>query len=682
MDVTCDRCSTEYEFEEALVSPRGTTVKCTQCGHLFKVYRPERPLNAQLLAKHWTIRRGDGTTEQLSSLGELTRMIAEGTFARDDEVSRTSKAWRRLGDVEELEAFFAEADRRDPSRARPSGAGPQPAAAKVEAPDRSPQRQSDPAPPAANSGSPAAVGPSQRAPSSRSNPALRVPAPAAPALRTDRVSPQPRQAGEPITDEDEIATEQRSLPGRSAPEAPGAAPAWSEVNRTPPLPPMAAKSDGSASALQFTDLSERGPGFESNPRQALSRWLIAAGLATAAIAGWLFWPARPAGESAPAARPPAEDPSVQFLTRADANVASHRSEHFESAITDYIKALAFHENDPHVLSLLSRVYAIWAQELRFAAQSDRPDADKGKNAPALKDDQFQNHAEKAKYYAETAARRNPGNSEAEVALSDALRLTGNLVAARSELDRALSTEHNPSAEMLRVAALPAIDEASGDARVGLQLASQAAAKEPDLIRTQLLLARCLARDGDIKGARYHLGLVTMRDRDLPAAVAVEQLIARLSVPGSAREDEAAEAPSRALTDAATPQFDNLSHEGYISRGQTLLEAGQVAGAKRLFEQALFIRPNSTQAHAGLGYVALEKGRPQLAVEHFLAATRAGNDEALIGLGDAYRRLQRPRDALRAYQNYLNRNPNGKQVSIARAQVERLGEEVGPGKKAP
>ena len=46
MDVTCDRCGTEYEFEEPLVSTRGTTVKCTDCGHLFKVYRPQAPADA------------------------------------------------------------------------------------------------------------------------------------------------------------------------------------------------------------------------------------------------------------------------------------------------------------------------------------------------------------------------------------------------------------------------------------------------------------------------------------------------------------------------------------------------------------------------------------------------------------------------------------------------------------
>jgi regulator of sirC expression with transglutaminase-like and TPR domain len=81
-------------------------------------------------------------------------------------------------------------------------------------------------------------------------------------------------------------------------------------------------------------------------------------------------------------------------------------------------------------------------------------------------------------------------------------------------------------------------------------------------------------------------------------------------------------------------------------------------------------------------VALEKGRPQLAAEHFVAATRVGNDDALIGLGDAYRRMSRSRDALRAYQNYLTRNPNGRYASIAQAQVERLSEESGRPKKAP
>src|SRR2546422_756490 len=39
MDVRCERCNTEYEFDEAKVTEAGVTVKCANCGNLFKVRR-------------------------------------------------------------------------------------------------------------------------------------------------------------------------------------------------------------------------------------------------------------------------------------------------------------------------------------------------------------------------------------------------------------------------------------------------------------------------------------------------------------------------------------------------------------------------------------------------------------------------------------------------------------------
>jgi predicted Zn finger-like uncharacterized protein len=687
MDVTCDRCSTEYEFEETLVSPRGTTVKCTQCGHLFKVYRPETSLNPQLLGSHWTVRRVDGSSHQLSTLNDLTRLISEGTFSRDDEVSRTGKAWRRLGDVEELETFFAEADRRGPSRIRKSTQGPV-LGLSVQTPpsvERSTPRPSDGVPSAPARSSPFASPRPSELHDSRRPVAVLTPAPSS------------GSAAEAVTarggdDEDEPATDQRPLPARAA----SAMPALASLGSAPPAPPMptdaesgpgqpaplpAAASGRPSRPIAFPDLDDR-DGLDPAPRSSLWLWLFAVLSTGLAVSTWLLWPM----PSSQVKRVTSEDPSGQFLARADAAFATHRIEHFEHAITDYIKTLAFHESDAHVLSSLSRVYAVWAQEILYSMQADEREPDKTKNA--TRPDWIANstHVEKlseqAKLYAETAARKNPGNTEGEVALSDALRLTGNLVSARSELDRARASERDPSAETLRVAALLSIDEAGGDARAGLALAAQAVAKDPELVRTQVLLARCLVGDGDVQGARYHLHLVTTRDRGHPSALAVEKLIDWLADPNQTREGTAADAASKSAGDAAVPQFESLSHEGYISRGQAFLEAGQVTSAKRMFEQALFIRPNSSQAHAGLGYVALEKGRPQLAAEHFVAATRVGNDDALIGLADAYRRMSRARDALRAYQNYLSRNPNGRHASIAQAQIERLSEETGRPKKAP
>src|SRR5947209_6012560 len=37
MDVRCERCKTEYEFDDARITEAGVTVKCTSCGHVFKV---------------------------------------------------------------------------------------------------------------------------------------------------------------------------------------------------------------------------------------------------------------------------------------------------------------------------------------------------------------------------------------------------------------------------------------------------------------------------------------------------------------------------------------------------------------------------------------------------------------------------------------------------------------------
>jgi predicted Zn finger-like uncharacterized protein len=39
MDVRCEKCSTVYEFDDSRVGEQGVTVKCTQCGNLFKVKR-------------------------------------------------------------------------------------------------------------------------------------------------------------------------------------------------------------------------------------------------------------------------------------------------------------------------------------------------------------------------------------------------------------------------------------------------------------------------------------------------------------------------------------------------------------------------------------------------------------------------------------------------------------------
>ena len=104
MDVTCEKCRTEYEFDESLISESGTTVKCTSCGHLFRIFAPGTPESSRLSS--WLLRQPDGSVYTFERLATLQRWIAEGKATQSDVVSRTGDGWKSLGDIAELAPFF------------------------------------------------------------------------------------------------------------------------------------------------------------------------------------------------------------------------------------------------------------------------------------------------------------------------------------------------------------------------------------------------------------------------------------------------------------------------------------------------------------------------------------------------------------------------------------------------
>lgn len=158
MDVRCEKCRTEYELDESKLKPGGVTVKCTNCGHMFKVRRritaigpavsgpptlrggqppaasvspptPEAPRPAAASAsdvppieegeRTWLVRLEDGEILTCRELATLQKWIARGQVTRACEISRTGKKWKPLGDIGELSSFFDIAD-----EAREVGAAP------------------------------------------------------------------------------------------------------------------------------------------------------------------------------------------------------------------------------------------------------------------------------------------------------------------------------------------------------------------------------------------------------------------------------------------------------------------------------------------------------------------------------------------------------------------------------
>src|SRR5882672_2810702 len=113
MDIICERCQTEYDFDDALVSERGTTVKCTNCGQQFKVFRPA---STQADAERWVVQQAGAREVTFTSLRDLQRAIGNRQVARTDLLRRGDGPPRALGAIAELEPFFASSGPSMPAR--------------------------------------------------------------------------------------------------------------------------------------------------------------------------------------------------------------------------------------------------------------------------------------------------------------------------------------------------------------------------------------------------------------------------------------------------------------------------------------------------------------------------------------------------------------------------------------
>ena len=148
MDVRCEKCQTEYELDEARLKPGGVTVKCTNCGHMFKIRRrpttnvgtPAEPrprtqsqsqstkTRADSIAgeaadetvdRQWLIRLENGDQKSCRELATLQQWIVACVVTRESLISRTGKTWKRIGDISELAQYFEIADEARESRAKP-----------------------------------------------------------------------------------------------------------------------------------------------------------------------------------------------------------------------------------------------------------------------------------------------------------------------------------------------------------------------------------------------------------------------------------------------------------------------------------------------------------------------------------------------------------------------------------
>ena len=178
MDVRCENCHVEYELPDSKLKRGGVTVKCVECGHMFKIRKraatnpgaapaPRTPANSSRPApagppagrvarrpptkpppgarpgqsgpvptaapasksgpknREWLIRLDDGEIMRCQELSTLQQWIVGGQVSRESSISRNGKTWKPLGAIAELSKYFDMAEK----AARSKGTSSQPPSA-------------------------------------------------------------------------------------------------------------------------------------------------------------------------------------------------------------------------------------------------------------------------------------------------------------------------------------------------------------------------------------------------------------------------------------------------------------------------------------------------------------------------------------------------------------------------
>ena len=234
MDVRCERCSTEYEFDDALVSGRGTTVKCTNCGHKFKIRRKDGDFSEDF----WNVQTGDGRTLVFTSLRELQRAIQTNLVDRTDLLSRGGLKQKAIGQIPELAPFF---DQRDQQREQRVSVPPAVA--------RGPAKAS--APPAGSAGSTRPSRPPP--PPGASAPPLTAPPRQRMATRPDFPPPGPESLESPAVSSAGVESMKKTLMGTGSDGHLAAADAAPPPVASPLAPSAAPLGENTAEAAPQTE---------------------------------------------------------------------------------------------------------------------------------------------------------------------------------------------------------------------------------------------------------------------------------------------------------------------------------------------------------------------------------------------------------------------------------------------
>ena len=631
MEVLCERCQTEYDFDDALVSERGTTVKCTNCGHQFRIFRPK---SVSASPERWVVRTSDGRDLVFTSLRDLQRAITRGQVGRQDTLTRGGLPTRALSSIAELEPFFPEAadepttvPRYDSERAQdatPRGLGPldsRPPVPSIHREDEDDDFEE-------------ATIPRVSAGTDRNLPPAHD-------LLGEEPGFEPATQRRPESSQGMVAEVRPSEAGVRVPDK--------VVIREAPHGMTPTPSDVRASYGSIDD-SITDPRFMSAPppkRSAAARWVVgvvvlgALGVVAATVGRSYL-----AGAANPASSASAPDARVAGLL--DEGKRHLREGDIEAAKASFDKASVLAENDVYVLRQLAALTNIKGDQAWLKLRLLEPGQTE---VIRITQSELGTRGKQALAASERAWKPTPDEPEAVRIRVDALRLSGDLSGARSLVPKL--AEHTSEADYAYVLAALEMCEKTPNWTTVVDRLRVATAGEQDLGRARAALIYALIRSGQVESAKTELQALDKLPRPYPLIVEMKAFFARMEklaadggLPTVGGADADVLDPTRLPAAATTVEpggegapGDEVaagSYQDLLKRAHAARRSGNYDEAERLYKSVLAKNPGDTEALAGLGDIAKARGDTSKSVNYYEEVNKQnpGYLPAMMGLADA------------------------------------------------
>jgi predicted Zn finger-like uncharacterized protein len=702
MDVRCEKCGTEYEFDENRIGANGVTVKCTAYGFVFKVRRPRSPPPRATTTigkgpqggKEWLVRKPDGQMIAFRELTTLQKWIVEGRIGRDDEISKNGETWKRLGNIMELEPFFSVYEKArtlntlmDQSAVELRGSEVLSAANPIPQPQ---PLQSVPTIPASYSSASLPTAPV---------PAVRGTMPIPPSISTSMPIPlTPRDGllpgngmGTPI-----------GQPVKSESTADLPRPRSSNHHRPQPaaIPDLSIPIDDNPASTSKSDIVAR---FERSQRKKAFAW-IAAFVVTAgaggAIAFAIYGPANNPLKAVAiehgllAARPPPDDGAMRMVEEAQSSADLDTLPSLQKAASLLEKAASLRESDPVIsaqraLVLIAQAgsYRRWSKDLELAAAA----AEKQKQDPKPLRASAEEKAKladpllvEALTIATVAEQRAPEALEPARAMAAYHLVQDDPIAFATAIARAkagMEKVGRVDPATLYLEAIAELKDPSSPAQEGLEpakgLLEQALTARPTMNAARVLLARIHLANETPAEAKAELDRVLAAAPAHEEAKRLKELAASLEkalVEKKAAEKKAPPPPAEKTADpnGAPPDHPD-TFEWWMSRADSLRERDRTRAALDAYGRAAELKPFAAEPHTGKGWCFLDIDRPHLALASFDRAINANSRYvmAYYGRAESFRALGETDKAIAAFEEYLSRAPSGPDRATAERTLERL-----------